>query len=742
MWRLAVFVLIISNTHMISQKSVKGYVRQKDTNESMVGAIVFNAAKEYCITDQNGYFELFLSKNDSIFASTLGMKPLKTEINDGTTFLNLYLEPIISEEIIITAKNNTIKDIKHITVNKEKITKLSSLAGEIDVMQALQFNPGVQHANEGQSNIVVRGGLPDQNLVLINGVRLYNYLHLFGFIPFINGEMIKDVKFYKDNFPAKYGGRASSTIDITMFDGNTKKTELESTIGLISSKITYKKPLLNGKMGINIGGRVSNLNLIKIFSENNYKNSADAISSGINIYDVSFSSKHIISDAANISLFGIISNDNFDVKQKINQRGEEKNKISWKNALIGAKFHSIFNNILSIESGISLLNYSNSYKNLNLDTQKNRLSEYIVGSGIHECNIYTNFKVYFSNKININSGIGYYMTNYNVFNYKDISNSLNIPLITQKNTFGFVEGNTSFESFDFSGSLRLDLLDKAATLQPRINVVKKFNTLNVSVSYSVINQSAFLIQPMTLFSPIEIWVPSTKKNPNISSQFSVGVRKEIGKHLIVGVNYFIKTQTNIADISTVYTKIDSSLQSYFYDISYSGKLKAKGVEQYIRFSGEKFNFDVNYTYNHSTSAFSDINNNTPYNTNFFRPHSFNMAIGWRPFKKITFNLKSIFSSGHPISIPVNAYIYDNVVGLIFNEKNNGRYPDYFRMDVSIEFLKSKKSIWNFSVYNLTNKRNPFAITFEDKVQYTTYEDVVNFKIIPSISYTYKFYGYN
>jgi hypothetical protein len=536
MWRLAVFVLIISNTHMISQKSVKGYVRQKDTNESMVGAIVFNAAKEYCITDQNGYFELFLSKNDSIFASTLGMKPLKTEINDGTTFLNLYLEPIISEEIIITAKNNTIKDIKHITVNKEKITKLSSLAGEIDVMQALQFNPGVQHANEGQSNIVVRGGLPDQNLVLINGVRLYNYLHLFGFIPFINGEMIKDVKFYKDNFPAKYGGRASSTIDITMFDGNTKKTELESTIGLISSKITYKKPLLNGKMGINIGGRVSNLNLIKIFSENNYKNSADAISSGINIYDVSFSSKHII------------------------------NKISWKNALIGAKFHSIFNNILSIESGISLLNYSNSYKNLNLDTQKNRLSEYIVGSGIHECNIYTNFKVYFSNKININSGIGYYMTNYNVFNYKDISNSLNIPLITQKNTFGFVEGNTSFESFDFSGSLRLDLLDKAATLQPRINVVKKFNTLNVSVSYSVINQSAFLIQPMTLFSPIEIWVPSTKKNPNISSQFSVGVRKEIGKHLIVGVNYFIKTQTNIADISTVYTKIDSSLQSYFVTI--------------------------------------------------------------------------------------------------------------------------------------------------------------------------------
>nr|MBP6448601.1 TonB-dependent receptor [Saprospiraceae bacterium] len=157
---------------------------------------------------------------------------------------------------------------------------------------------------------------------------------------------------------------------------------------------------------------------------------------------------------------------------------------------------------------------------------------------------------------------------------------------------------------------------------------------------------------------------------------------------------------------------------------------------------EKFNFDVNYTYNHSTSAFSDINNNTPYNTNFFRPHSFNMAIGWRPFKKITFNLKSIFSSGHPISIPVNAYIYNNVVGLIFNEKNNGRYPDYFRMDVSIEFLKSKKSIWNFSVYNLTNKRNPFAITFEDKVQYTTYEDVVNFKIIPSISYTYKFYGYN
>lgn len=105
-------------------------------------------------------------------------------------------------------------------------------------------------------------------------------------------------------------------------------------------------------------------------------------------------------------------------------------------------------------------------------------------------------------------------------------------------------------------------------------------------------------------------------------------------------------------------------------------------------------------------------------------------------------MKSIFSSGHPISIPVNAYIYNNVVGLIFNEKNNGRYPDYFRMDVSIEFLKSKNLFGILVSITSPTKRNPFAITFEDKVQYTTYEDVVNFKIIPSISYTYKFYGYN
>ncbi len=737
-WKFASIFLILLSTKASSQKIIKGYIRDQNTNESIISAIVYNENNEYSLTDQNGYFELQLSKNDSIFVSSLGMYPINIKIQENMTFINLYLEPIISDEILIVGQRNQNKELNSISLNKNQIFRLSSLAGEIDVFQALQFNAGVQHANEGQSNIVVRGGLPDQNLVMINGVRLYNYLHLLGFIPFINGEMIKDVKFYKDNIPSKYGGRASSLIDITMFDGNTKQTELEATIGLISSKVTYKQPIIKDKWGINLGGRISNLNLIKIISERNYKNSDEGSSTGINIYDFSLSSKYMISDKSNISIFGVFSSDILSIKQKVLLLGEEKYFITWKNNLVGIKYHSVFKNLFSFESGISYLNYTNSSQNISFNDLNEKVSEISLGSGVDEINSYANLKFYFNNHFNLNSGIGFYSSFFNIINYSDLNTFKRRPNIFQSNPYFFIDANINKKNYDFTLGFRTDVLHGSAILQPRISLSKKINDYTFSTSYSINNQSAFLITPLTLFSPIDFWVPANKNNLNVSSQFSFGVTKEIQKRLLIGLSFFYKSQTNIADITKIYTRIDSSLSSFFEDISYSGRLKARGVESSLSYTTNKLTLNINYTFNKSQSRFIEINNNIPYRTNFLRPHSLNMAINWKLNNRIFLNLKGIYSSGQPLSIPVNAFAQGNGIGLIFGEKNNGSFPFYFRLDMGLEYNKSKNSIWNFSIYNLANRRNPFGITFEERVDYTTYEDIVNFKMVPSLSYTYKF----
>lgn len=742
MWRITFFICIIFSCDVLSQKVIKGYVKEKENNESVISALIYNSENDFCYTDQNGYFEFFLGKSDSIFISSLGMKALILKIEKDVTFINVLLEPIISEEIQIVDKKNSKEQLSKISLTKHNITKLSSLAGEIDVFQALQFNAGVQHANEGQSNIVVRGGLPDQNLVMINGVRLYNYLHLLGFIPFINGEMIKDVKFYKDNIPSKYGGRASSLIDITMFDGNTKQTELEATIGLISSKVTYKKPIIKDKWGLNVGGRISNLNLIKIISESNYKKSAEGLSTGINIYDFSISSKYMISDKSNISVFGILSSDILSFKQKFPQQGEEKNTINWNNNLVGVKYHSVYKSLFSFETGCSYLNYANRTNNIMFNNQNVKISDFNISSGVNEFNIYANLKFYLSNHFNLNTGIGYFSTIYNVFNYSDLNTAKESPSMLQNNPYFFIDANLNKNNYDLTLGIRTDVLYGKLIFQPRISLSKKINDYTFSTSYSINNQSAFLITPLTLFSPIDFWVPANKNNPNISSQFSMGVTKEIQKNLLIGLSIFYKSQTNIADITKIYTKLDSSLSSFFNDISYSGKLKARGIESSLSYTTNRFTINLNYTYNESQSRFIEINNNDPYNTNFLRPHSANLAINWKMNKRVFLNLKGIYSSGQPLSIPVNAYNFGNGIGLIFGEKNNGNFPNYFRLDIGLEYIKSKKSIWNFSIYNVTNRRNPFAITFENRVEYTTYEDIVNFKIVPSVSYTYKFYSNN
>jgi hypothetical protein len=730
--------LILFSTNAFSQKIIKGYIRDKNTNESIISAIVYNENNEYSVTDQNGYFELHLIKNDSIFVSSLGMKPINIKIQENITFINLYLESIISEEILIVDKRSPIKELNSISFNKNRISRLSSLAGEIDVFQALHFNAGVQHANEGQSNIVVRGGLPDQNLVMVNGVRLYNYLHLLGFIPFINGEMIKDVKFYKDNIPSKYGGRASSLIDITMFDGNTKKTELEATLGLISSKVTYKKPIIKDKWGINVGGRISNLNLIKIISESNYKKSEEGLSTGINIYDFSLSSKYMVSEKSNISIFGILSNDILSFKQKFFQQGEEINTITWKNNLVGIKYHSVYKSLFSLESGVSYLNYTNSANNILFTNQNDKVFESNLGSGVDEFNMYANLKFYFNNHFNLNSGIGFYSTLYNIFNYSDLKTAKKTPSILQNNPYFFIDANLNKNNYDLTLGIRTDVLHGKPIFQPRVSLSKKINDYIFSTSYSINNQSSFLITPLTLFSPIDFWVPANKNNPNISSQFSMGVTKEIRHNLLIGLSIFYKSQTNIADITKIYNKIDSSLSTFYDDISYSGRLKARGIESSLAYTTNKLTLNINYTFNQSQSRFIEINDNIPYNTNFLRPHSANIGINWKMTNRVFLNLKGIYSSGQPLSIPVNAFSQGSGIGLIFDKKNNGNFPDYFRLDIGLEYNKSKKSIWNFSIYNVTNRRNPFGITFEDRMEYTTYEDIVNFKIVPSLSYTYKF----
>jgi TonB-dependent Receptor Plug Domain len=742
------FAFKVGLTQMVT---VKGFVRDSMTAESLISCYITND-QTTVDTDINGYFEIKV-KNDTSFFIQIGLLGYKskmikiTELQKGDKLNIIYLSPILQDEVVITSESvqSKIRSTSQFKLSGKEIKRLSSLAGEADVMQALHFKSGFQPVREGFSGVVARGGLPDQNLLMVNGVRIYNYTHLFGFLPFINGDMIKDVNIFKSGFPAKYGGRSSSVIDMTLYEGSTQKTEIDISAGILMSKLTIKMPLIKDKWGLNMGGRVSNLNLVNLFSGKDYENKETASAVGINIHDFTISTKYNFSPSSFISGFVVISSDKNVVKQK-RQWIEDIASIGWENHVYGLKFNQILEKSWVIEAGVGLLNYSNFQTSENKDvTQK--ITKTDLNNSLLESTLWIKSTKYLSNHLSASVGIGNHQTTFNPLRYYDSNDSIVVPSLSLSNNFAYISLVGEWKKIFTDVGLRYDIFKHNGVMhafQPRFSIKYKISDKSsLTSALDVVSQNSFLISSSNLETPLEMWVPMDfGRSQNTGVQYSLGFKTKTNKGITASFETYIKKQSGLVENKNIYTEISAEIVNFKNTLSYDGKLNAYGFETTIEYEKNALLINSSYSYTRSTTSFGDINMGNAYPSNFLRPHAFTFHLQYKSSNRWTWTLKALYLSGHPFTAPVNAYYSNNNdIQYIFKERNNGRYPNYIRIDVGIEFLKSRKSSWSFSIYNITGRRNPFHIFLNNlnygNQRFSNYYDGVNFTLLPSLSYSRK-----
>ena len=377
---LPLFLVIVSSLSSFSQEkfTLSGTITDANSNETLIGVNVsIPELKTGIPTNEYGFYSLTLPKGIyKVQITSLGYQTIEETINLNNNIKNNFKligdETVLQEVVILDNKNAAVIRRPEMSVNKlsiSNIKKMPVILGEVDVLKSILLLPGITNAGEGASGFNVRGGGADQNLILLDEATIFNSSHVFGLFSVFNPDAIKDLKLYKGGIPARFGGRASSVLDIYQKDGSSKEFHVNGGIGLISSRLLAEGPIVKDKGSFLIGGRASYAHLFLKLSEKQKNNSAY-------FYDLNTKLSYKINPNNNLYLSGYFGRDVFSLNKSFTN--------TYGNSTLNLRWSHLFSDKLF--SNLSLI-YSDYYYGLNLD---------FVGfkwdSGIKNYNIKYDFK--------------------------------------------------------------------------------------------------------------------------------------------------------------------------------------------------------------------------------------------------------------------------------------------------------------------------------------------------------------
>tara|TARA_B100000212_G_scaffold133447_1_gene100150 strand:- start:113 stop:1303 length:1191 start_codon:yes stop_codon:yes gene_type:complete len=361
--RLILFLSLLTYFTSYSQNSftLSGYVTEEETGESLIGVSVFDEKSlKGTTTNQYGFYSLTLESGTySIQYSFIGLKTYSKTINlneDKRVNISLKDNSIKTDEVTVKGeksdKNVESTNMSQVKLQVSNIKKLPVILGEVDVLKSAQLLPGIQSGGEGNSALYVRGGGPDQNLILLDEAVVYNASHLFGFFSVFNADAIKDINIIKGGMPAQYGGRLSSVLDISMKDGNNKKFELDGGIGLLSSRATVQGPIVKNKSSFIVSGRRTYIDVLSKPFLNNEDNAFSG--SGYYFYDLTTKVNYRLSDRDKLFLSGYFGRDVFSFNNSDNGINIQ---IPWGNATTSLRWNHLFNDKLFLNTSLIFTDY-------------------------------------------------------------------------------------------------------------------------------------------------------------------------------------------------------------------------------------------------------------------------------------------------------------------------------------------------------------------------------------------------
>lgn len=752
--------------------TISGYISDKANGETLISATVFDASSLKGATTNNfGYYSLTLPAGQvTLEYSYIGYRTFKQEFNlRGDTVLNIALElDNMLEEVTVIGNRTEIgvkgSQMSAVEVPINQIKNIPTIFGENDLIKALQLLPGVQSGTEGSAGLYVRGGGPDENLLLLDGVPLYNVNHMLGFFSVFNSDALKNVTLYKGSFPARFGGRLSSVVDVRMKDGDDKKIRGSASIGLISSKLQLEGPIIKEKTTFNISLRRTYIDilaqpLIKSLQESEDGNVKGA---GYYFYDVNAKFTHKLTERDKLYLSTYLGDDAiyFNVNDGYTYGGDyetkEKTKLDWDwgNAIAALRWNRIVSNKLFMNTTASFTRYrsalSSSYESETHDLSvqnrpvSNEESRVTYNSGIQDWTMKTEFDYTPSVNHDVKFGASY---TYHTFapdvislKFKDssqieenIDTIAGSPKIFAHETAVFLEDNISlgrmfkvnlgvhFSSFHVQNN-------NYFSLQPRVGLrVLLAEDLSLKASYASMNQYIHMLSNNTVSLPTDLWVPATSRiKPMKSHQYALGAFYTLKNIADLSVEGYYKTMENLLEYKDGASFMGVS--SNWEDKVSMGRGVAYGVELLAQRSFGNTTGWVGYTWSKSDRIFDRpgniINDGKSFPAKYDRRHDISITASHRFSEKIDVSATWVYSTGNAATFAFHEYTAANTPNNKWNyyypythsyveARNNFRYNDYHRLDLGVNFHKITKRgnqrTWNISIYNAYNQLNPFFI---------------------------------
>ncbi len=779
---LILSLLISSNTNAQTQKyTISGYIKEQGSGELLIGtSIAIPSIKTGTISNNYGFYSLTLPKGKYEFVvSYIGFEPkaFSIDLNQNIDW-DIVLKPSAElKEIVVTADKQYQKltDVTRMSVIEipiQQIKDIPALLGEKDVLKVIQLLPGVQKGGEGNSGIYVRGGGPDQNLIILDDAIVYNAFHLFGFFSLFNGDALKSVELTKGGFPARFGGRLSSVVEMNMKEGNKEKLKGEAGIGIIASRLLLEGPIVKGKSSFLVSARRTYFDVLtRPFMPETDKG-------GYYFYDFNAKANYEINSKNKLFLSGYFGRDNFYFSSKY-QDAVDKGGLKWGNVTGTLRWNHQYSPKVFSNSSLIFSDYK--FQIFQQAEYNNSLYEMNYSSGIRDYTLKHDIDFRPNANHTIKAGIQF------------ISHKFVPSALVEKDDLGGTGQN--FENVIYALENAIYVEDDIK-IGPRIRVnpglrVSHFNVkgvnyfrpeprlsmayklkddLSLKGSYAMMNQYVHLLSNTSVGLPTDLWVPSTNKTlPQRSWQIASGVAKDfVDKNFSVSIEGYYKEGHNIIAYKEGTSFLDSDpadanikgANTWEENIT-RGRMWSYGGEFLVQKKTGKFTGWVGYTLSWTQMQFNELNFGNKFWARYDRRHDISVVAIYK-IREETANQNGVkisgtwvYGTGNAITLPVAEYnapiheagrnSYGNNYYSVsqYTDKNQFRMAPYHRMDFGIQVQKKMKHwvrTWEFSIYNLYNRYNPYFyfIGYETNTNKRVLKQVTLFPIVPSLSWNIKF----
>lgn len=754
--------------------TISGYLTDASNGESLLyGNVYLKNTNIGNTTNEYGFYSIDVPKGEAVILvySYLGYTSKEIEIKEQTskqinTKINQESEVLGEVEIIaskVSSEREAIKSTQTSTIHLpiKEIKSIPSLGGEVDIIKVVQLMPGISKGGEGGTGMFVRGGDADQNLVLLDEATVYNLGHLFGFFSVFNPDALHDLTIIKGGFPAQYGGRLSSVLDVRMKEGNNQKLGVQGGIGLLSSRLTVEAPLLKDKASFLLSGR-------RTYIDQVFK--AAKLKLPYYFYDVNAKFNYILSDKDRIFLSvyagddvlkfdeSAIDGDDIEINDEINDNNEDLNfdfGFQLGNVTQTLRWNHIYNPKLF--SNLSFIHTSFNYD----ITGKVLGNSILVKSEIRDLGVKLDFANYQSTTSKLRFGAASTLHRFrpNILSAKgDVSKLIdNRAGVLRSVLESALYGNYDFEvkeSLKINAGLRLSgtgVENKFyVAIEPRFSANYAFNdNQSFKFSYSRMAQYMHRVSSSTIALPTDLWYPvSENVKPQYSHQLAISYNQFLDKpQLSFTIEGYYKTMKNLIEYKEGSNLI---LNDNFEELLTQGTGKSWGAELLLRRQSGKFTGWLGYTLAWSRRQFDAINDGNAFWAKYDRRHILSVVTNLEISKRIIFSAVWEYTSGARFTPVRTQYLFPNA-GLtnieiipVYSKRNEFKLSPSHRLDINF-VIKNKthkrfRSEWHLGGYNVYNRATPYSIRvrLDPTTGQLKYEQPGLFGFIPSVAYNFSF----